>query len=291
MTQVQHTLRNVSDNLLTVQGVVFVVGKLCLIAAVAFVFYAGETIKSSQSVSIPSFNPPDTQGQNQSQEKVPKSVYDVITNKNIFGKEEVAAPVATAEPTTLKLRLVGTSVGGTSLPFAIIEETGKQEQDIFDLNEVVFDQAKLIEVLDESVRIEHNGKIEVLYLEDDSESGSSEGGESEESSSQEGTQFVVDEQELTDALANLPRLLSQARAVPYFRNGQSVGMRLFAIRRGSLYEKLGFQNGDVLKSVNDVSLSDPSQALRIFEQLKNERSIGVMVERSGEDVDLQYSIR
>ena len=290
MTQVQQTLRNVSDNLLTVQGVVFVLGKLCLIASVAFVFYAGEAIKKSQSITIPNFTPPDTQGQSQSQEKVPKSVYEVITNKNIFGKEEVQAPVAAAEPTTLKLRLVGTSVGGSSLPFAIIEETGKQEQDIFDLNEVVFDQAKLIEVLDESVKIEHNGKIEVLYLEDDSESSSADG-ETEESVTQEGTQFVVDEQELTDALANLPRLLSQARAVPYFRNGQSVGMRLFAIRRGSLYEKLGFQNGDVLKSVNDVSLSDPSQALRIFEQLKNERSIGVVIERSGEDVDLQYSIR
>jgi general secretion pathway protein C len=105
------------------------------------------------------------------------------------------------------------------------------------------------------------------------------------------TDYTVAEAELSDALANLPLLLSQARAVPYFRNGQSIGMRLFAIRSGSLYEKLGMKNGDIITAVNENSLSDPTQALRLFEQLKNERSIKVKMERNNVSREVNYTIR
>jgi general secretion pathway protein C len=105
------------------------------------------------------------------------------------------------------------------------------------------------------------------------------------------TDFTVEETELNDALSNLPVLISQVRAVPYFRDGQSIGMRLFALRRDSLWEKIGLKNGDILLAVNDNSLSDPSQALKIFEQLKSERSINVKLERNGSPTELRYNIR
>ena len=130
--------------------------------------------------------------------------------------------------------------------YAIIEDKKKQEQDIFELKSKVFDQGVLVEIAKNQVKIENNGKIEVLEIEDGGGSGSG----SIESTNEEGTDFVVPEAELNDALANLPRLLSQARAVPYFRNGKSIGMRLFAIRRGSLYEKLGLKNGDIITNIN-----------------------------------------
>jgi len=67
-------------------------------------------------------------------------------------------------------------------------------------------------------------------------------------------------------------------------------MRLFAIRRDSLYEKLGLKNGDILLSVNDTSLADPTEALRIFDKLKEEKSIKVDVERNGASKALNYEI-
>ena len=58
-----------------------------------------------------------------------------------------------------------------------------------------------------------------------------------------------------------------------------------------MYEKLGLKNGDIVKSINENNLSDPSQALKLFEQLKSERSIGVKLERDGAPRELKYSIR
>lgn len=171
---------------------------------------------------------------------------------------------------------------------AIIEDSSKQQQDVFELKDSIFGQATLVEIQADRVSLERNGKIEVLAM-SEKELGGSDTPGGVPSSDQ--TDFTVPEEELSSALANLPQLLSQARAVPYFRNGQSIGMRLFAIRSGSLYEKLGLKNGDILLSVNDNSLSDPAQALKIFEQLKSERTIGVKVERNSQLTDLHYSIR
>ena len=43
--------------------------------------------------------------------------------------------------------------------------------------------------------------------------------------------------EVDSALENMSQLFTQIRAVPHFEGGQSIGFRLFAIRRGSLFDK------------------------------------------------------
>lgn len=212
----------------------------------------------------------------------------LIKSRNLFGVKDadVNKAVTKKAQKELTLRLVATNSLSGSSPFAIIEDTSKKKQKVFDLMDSVFEQGKLVEVLMHSVKIDVDGRIEELHLQADKTKAK---GQAADSASMK-QDFSIPEQELTNALADLPRLLSEARAVPYFRNGVSVGMRMFAIRKGSMYEKLGLKNGDILKAVNDNSLSDPAQALKLFEKLKDERSIHLMVERAGEDVEFRYSI-
>ncbi len=40
-----------------------------------------------------------------------------------------------------------------------------------------------------------------------------------------------------------------ARVVPAFKEGESRGLKLFAIRPGSVYEQAGLRNGDVVRSL------------------------------------------
>ena len=270
---------------------VFILGKICIILAIFFAHESGLALLEANSNTLDTDLSLEDLNQNSQKAKVSLSDYQVIAKRNVFGKIAQAKPQTKNAPISkLKLRLVGTSITPDKKPFAIIENSTKREQDIFDVNDSIFGQAKLIEIFKESVRIEYKGKIETLVLDD----GTTSPATSEESSSitsEDGSNYVVSEDEVNDALANLPRLLSQARAVPYFKNGKSVGMRLFAIRRGSLYEKLGLKNGDILKNVNNNSLSDPTQALKIFEQLKEQKSIKVELERAGKLKSFNYEIR
>ena len=48
---------------------------------------------------------------------------------------------------------------------------------------------------------------------------------------------------------------------------------------------------NILKNINGNSLSDISQAMRLFETLREERSISMSLERNREDKEFHYQIR
>lgn len=81
-------------------------------------------------------------------------------------------------------------------------------------------------------------------------------------------QFSIPKAELDKTLADFNNVLTQARAVPYFENGAPAGYRFFQITPGSVYDKLGLKNGDVVAGINGEPLTDPSKAFGFLNSLK-----------------------
>lgn len=219
---------------------------------------------------------------------VPKSDLQVIVERNIFGPLNVApTPAAVQQKATTKsnYKLVGTYVGAGEASSAIIEDPRKGVQEVFQLNESVFDGGKLSLIRSDRVEISAAGQTEVLLLEEGAPDSKAGGPVAS------GDEIVVSEADVDAALANLPLLLTELRAVPYFKDGQAVGLRLFAIKSGSLFDKIGLKNGDILKSINENSLADFTQAIKLFEKLKAERSLKLQLERNKEERTFNYSIR
>jgi general secretion pathway protein C len=79
--------------------------------------------------------------------------------------------------------------------------------------------------------------------------------------------------------------------VPHFEGGRSTGFRLFAIRQNSLFDKIGLRNGDIIQRINEVELTDPSRALALFQELRNERELSVEIVRNREPKTLSYQVR
>jgi len=214
--------------------------------------------------------------------------YQIIVDKSVFGP--IGATLTAANNTTPKvvskspLNLVGVFISPKEDPSAIIEDPRKQEQDVFLIGDMIFGEARLKAVFRDRVEIDRSGSIEILKLDE----GLS---DDKDTSSGTGNEIVVSEKELDDNLANLPMLLTQVRAVPYFKDGQATGLRLFAIKSGSLFEKIGLKNGDILKTINGNSLGDFSQAMKLFETLKQERSLKLVLERNREEQAFSYVIR
>lgn len=219
----------------------------------------------------------------------PAHDWNVVQERKPFGVlGKVVAPVASAPtppPSPLMLSLIGTFLTQGQEPYAIIEDKKKNDQEMFLIGDSVFQQATLKKIYLDRVEVERNGKLEVLRLDEIAGNG----GAGVVSSGSD--DFVIEEAELDKGLENLPLLLTQARAVPYFKDGRSIGLRLFAIKTGSLYEKVGLKNGDILKTINGNNLGDISQALKLFEQLKQERSISLTLERDKQEREFKYTIR
>ncbi len=219
--------------------------------------------------------------------------YNEIVSKNIFGAIAVAsATVINTTPvekpvSKLPLSLVGVYLADGQSSYAIIENSKSKEQDVFMKGEKIFDEANLVKIFGDRVEISRSGEIETLLLEDLAGGAPGPGGVASTGENE----FVIDSGELDKALENLPLLLQQARAVPYFKNGQSVGLRLFAIRPDSLYTKIGLRNGDILMSINGKSLADLSEAIKLFETMKQERSFTLVLERNRETSEFKYDVR
>ncbi len=102
--------------------------------------------------------------------------------------------------------------------------------------------------------------------------------------------YEVKQESVNSALGNLSKLATQARIVPAFEGGEAIGFKLFSIRPGSLYSKIGIQNGDVIQKVNGYDLNSPDKALELYQKLKDGKEFSVDIKRRGKPVTLDYRI-
>ncbi len=99
--------------------------------------------------------------------------------------------------------------------------------------------------------------------------------------------YAISRQEINKATTNLTSLASQARIVPSRKHN---GFKIYSIRQGSLYRKIGLQNGDVIKSINGVELSSPDKALQAYQRLRNAERLSLDIIRRGKKETMEYII-
>ena len=107
-------------------------------------------------------------------------------------------------------------------------------------------------------------------------------------------QFKVNRSDVNTYLKNLPEILQQARVIPnqVKKNGELImnGFRFASIKKGSVFEKLGFELGDTIKEVNGEVVNTPEKALELFEKLRSSSSVKILVEKDGKDVEYEYNV-
>lgn len=103
--------------------------------------------------------------------------------------------------------------------------------------------------------------------------------------------FEVRREYVQASLSDMGALLTSARAIPYIKDGEIKGFRLVNITPGSFYKTIGIQDGDVIKSINGIPISNPQTIMKIFTDIQNETKFEINVERMGRELTLRYFIR
>ncbi|MCA9772846.1 MAG: hypothetical protein KC466_10600, partial [Myxococcales bacterium] len=215
--------------------------------------------------------------------------------------------------TKLNLILRGTAVSSDpALSFAIIENpraSASNKQGLYRMRYPIDDLDDVIVVKVEKFRVvlDNKGEREELNLNEKDEKvaavgrgggqgrlaaflpPSSGGGEGVRQTGERS--YDIEEGEIDKALSNMSSLLTQARVVPNFENGQTNGFKIFAIRPDSIFEKLGIKNGDVIQSINNMDINSPDKAFMLLTQLRNERQITMDVRRGTGVETYTYDIR
>lgn len=192
-----------------------------------------------------------------------------------------------------KLRLIGLVTGDDRHAFAIVEELGARRQVLYRLHDQIPEIGEVSEIRPDGIVVRSGNLQELLELSvaDKPVAGAPAVTTAGAQSPGSPLKKVVDRREVEQAMADLPKLLTQARAVPHMVNGAPSGYRMDYIAPASFYEKIGIQYGDVLQRVNGVDVRDPSTMLSLFQQLKNERTVKVDMIRNNQRVTMTYELR
>jgi len=101
----------------------------------------------------------------------------------------------------------------------------------------------------------------------------------------------VSRQMLDTELKDFSKLLMQARVLPSMKNGKSDGFMITNISPGSLYQKIGLVNGDIIQRVNGVPVRSVEQAMGLYQQLKSSSHIEISIVRQGRLQHIQFNIQ
>ena len=232
-----------------------------------------------------------------------ESAYTVIAERDVFNAVKRQG-TESSEPSTFKRTDLNLKLWGTALAhdpaqsFAIIEDQAARRQVLYRVGDPVLEVATLARVEWDRVVLSRDGAEEILEISSARASGKdaaavggapAAGGERIRKTAD--NKFLIDRRELEQTVANINEVFTQARAVPFFQDGKTVGFRVFAIKPGSVFEKIGLQNGDVVQRVNGVELTDPTKAISLFTELQNEGHIAVDLQRNKQTKNFSYEIR
>ena len=82
-----------------------------------------------------------------------------------------------------------------------------------------------------------------------------------------------------------------ARVVPAVKNGQPDGFKLYAIRAGSLYARIGLENGDQLRSINGLALDSADKALDLYTKVRDATKLEIQLLRRGKPTTITIDIK
>jgi general secretion pathway protein C len=220
--------------------------------------------------------------------KASAASYRAILDRNLFGsvsegQPDVQIDVEKLEPTRLQLSLIGTASGNGDFDYAVIEEKGKKDQGLYRVGDEV-SEATVVKILRGKVILRVSGKDEVLSMEE----GSTTREGTAQKEPQAGGRIEVSKAEIDTAFQNMNQMLTQVRVRPYFSGGKPDGFMVSRIKRGSIFEKMGLKNGDVIRGVNGQSIESADKMLELYRSMTSGSEVTVDIKRRGKEEELRY---
>jgi general secretion pathway protein C len=208
-----------------------------------------------------------------------------------------------ARETRLALKLRGVVASSEDgLGFAVIEH--KSEQDIYAVEDKlpVPGQVVLAKVMARQVVLDNGGTYELLELFEDSTldtqflqppsnaRGLASPSEADISAIVGGSASEV-ARTYRDRLYNNPQSLAEVVTVSAVREGGELrGYRVAPGKQQEKFEQLGFKPGDLVTSVNGISLNDPANTLRLYQTMRSANEAVFDVERDDQAITINVNL-
>lgn len=223
--------------------------------------------------------------------------HSIILSRNLFGLEQAANLLQPgADDSAPAMSVTGFSLRGTAGTtggdgFAVFENP-EGKQDVFSVGEKIFDGPLLISVSRRKAVVETSTGLLTVEITEPEPRSRSEAEQVNGSIRRIGAdRFLVARSEIENSLDNLTQTITQVRATPFLQNGKAIGFRLFNVRKGSIFERMGIKNGDVVREVNGTVIDSPAAASGLLDVIRTAENLELRLLRQGKPVSLSYTVR
>jgi general secretion pathway protein C len=220
---------------------------------------------------------------------VAASDVESIVAAHIFGVADAAAvemaPTPEENENLSDTRLTNLALKGTvasqikEYSVAVIAD-GNNDEKVYAIGDPIGSSAKLHAVYADRVVLNENGVLTNLKLPKEFAAATV----TQNRRTTTRSRRVPDNSKSLQAVVsqNLTKLSDVIRPTPYFVNGQQSGYRVYPGRDRQQFSALGLRPGDLIKDIDGQSLTDPTQAMQIFQSLGTAEQVTVTVERNGQ---------
>ncbi|MFN7951948.1 MAG: type II secretion system protein N [bacterium] len=231
---------------------------------------------------------------------------ETIFQRNLFGAQRTVAvpPPAPPVPNAAAARryeLIGTVVGSDPRESQAILRAKGGDTEAFTVRprQVLEGGTEVLAIERRRVLLAIDGIVQALSFELESvvDTGAAVGDASDARAPQvasddtRGEPIAIDAATFDRVVRDPTPLASDARSAPALVGGQLGGWRVLGIRRGSLFERLGLRDGDVVQRVNSAPLTSIEATLATLNGLRSSRELEVQLLRDQRQRTLAYQVR
>lgn len=244
----------------------------------------------------------------------------VVLDRHLFNSEgdfpnEQGAPKVAAPSekgciaSSLGLKLIGTIIhDNPEMSVATVVDKNMKVTDVYRQGDAVIDQPAIVLAIEKGrVVLDVSGSRECLEISSTGQMASYGNGESSKLPSEAAAKKPVAEaspvatsgdmvvlknsyveQQLGEGFV---KIIQSARFVPQIDEaGQAQGFKIFSIKPGTLFRKIGLKDDDIIHQVNSTSLKNVEQGFTLYQALRDESQIIIGVERGGRPVTVKVQI-
>ena len=276
----------------TLNGVLFAVG--CLLAAdTANEIIAATLLAPASEARVETSAAPGEQTRTW-------AMRQVILDRNLFDSTTLAPPAPEPEPeqiekSQLPVTLLGTfAATDPALSRATLHDRETKDTLVVGVGDQIKDKALVVRIERRRVVLRENGAARELTLDEEDRSrpviqrAARTSRPSRSRSARAGLpvrkleddRFAVSREEVEQTIQNPSNLLSQARVLPKFEDGEMVGLQISAIKEGSLFAEIGIEEGDIITEFNGIPIDSPSESSRILREMSDADEYHVVGVRS-----------
>lgn len=213
-----------------------------------------------------------------------------IAANHMFGEagaESAPTPIATIDDNLSDTRLTNLILKGTiasdvpEFSVAVIADNNADQQ-VYAIGDSLGSGATLHAVYPERVVLNESGALTNLRIPQEFPKSQATPTRRNTGTTRQSTRNQ-NAQSIQNAVAqNLSKLTDVIRPTPYLVNGEQAGYRVYPGRNRQQFAALGLRPGDLIKDIDGQSLTDPTQAMQVFQALGTADQVTVTVERNGQ---------